>query len=54
MRILSSELAAHVGKRVTLAGWVHANRALGAVSFVVVRDRCGIAQVVFSESLALA
>ena len=54
MRILSSELPAHAGERVTLAGWVHANRELGAVSFVVVRDRCGMAQVVLSEPLALA
>ncbi len=54
MRLLSSELPAHVGERVTLAGWVHANRALGAVSFVVVRDRCGLAQLVLRESLALA
>ncbi len=53
MRVLSSELPAHVGKRVTLAGWVHANRELGAVSFVMVRDRCGIAQVVSRGSLAL-
>jgi len=53
MRILSSELPAHVGQRVTLAGWVHANRELGSLSFVVVRDRCGIAQLVLSESLAL-
>ena len=54
MRLLSTELPAHVGKRVTLAGWVHAHRELGAVSFLVVRDRCGIAQAVVSDTLGLA
>jgi len=43
-RIYSSELPAHVGERVLLAGWVHAKRDLGSVSFLVVRDRAGLAQ----------
>jgi nondiscriminating aspartyl-tRNA synthetase len=49
MRILSTELPAHAGERVTLAGWIHAKRELGAVSFVVLRDRAGLAQIVLSE-----
>ena len=53
MRVLSTELPAHVGEHVALAGWVHAKRDLGALSFVVLRDRAGLSQVVLSESLEL-
>ena len=50
MRVLSTELGAHVGKRVTLAGWLHAKRELASVSFAVLRDRAGLAQVVVDPS----
>src|SRR5919197_773484 len=53
MRVLSTELGAHVGERVTLAGWLHAKRELGAVSFVLLRDRAGLAQVVVNGALEL-
>jgi nondiscriminating aspartyl-tRNA synthetase len=53
MRVLSTELRAHVGECVTLAGWLHAKRELGAVSFVLVRDRAGVAQVVVDGALEL-
>ena len=50
MKVLSTELGAHVGERVTLAGWLHAKRELGSVSFAVLRDRAGLAQVVVDPS----
>src|SRR5919202_309014 len=53
MRVLSTELEAHVGERVTLAGWLHGKRELGAVSFVLVRDRAGLAQVVVDGAVEL-
>jgi len=37
----------HVGQKVTLSGWVHRSRNLGAMVFVDVRDRYGITQVMF-------
>jgi nondiscriminating aspartyl-tRNA synthetase len=53
VRILTSKLAAHAGERVRLAGWVHARRDLGIVSFVVLRDRSGLAQIVLDKPLDL-
>src|SRR5438067_2716020 len=53
MRVLSTDLSSHIGERVTLAGWLHAKRELGAVSFVLVRDRAGLVQAVVDGTLDL-
>ena len=46
MRILNHEIPSAVGQTVTVAGWVHRRRRLAAVSFLVLRDRSGLSQIV--------
>ena len=40
----------NVGQRVTLAGWVQKVRNLGAMTFIDLRDRYGITQIVVEEN----
>ena len=53
-RIFSGQLATCVGRRVRVAGWLHHQRKLGRVSFVLLRDREGIAQIVVSDDATRA
>src|SRR5215213_1003370 len=46
------ELRLHnVGKEVTLAGWVQTIRKFGSITFIDLRDRYGITQLLFGEEL---
>src|SRR5215217_6220755 len=46
------ELRLHnVGKEVTLAGWVQTIRKFGSITFVDLRDRYGLTQLLFGEEL---
>lgn len=49
MRILSRDVAAHIGKQVTIEGWIHKKRLLGGLNFINVRDRSGLTQVVVED-----
>ncbi len=42
---------ANVGEQVTLAGWVQTIRKFGSITFVDLRDRYGMTQILFDEKL---
>ena len=48
-RTLNTALPSKVGQHATVQGWVHRRRRLGAVSFLILRDRSGLAQVVLAD-----
>jgi nondiscriminating aspartyl-tRNA synthetase len=53
-RTLAAELPSAVpGSPVLIEGWVHRRRALGAVTFLILRDRSGLAQAVVRDPGAL-
>lgn len=53
MRVLAAQLAEHAGQTVEIAGWVQRRRQLKSVTFVIVRDRSGLAQVVTNSQAVM-
>jgi nondiscriminating aspartyl-tRNA synthetase len=45
-RVLAADLPRHVGEQARIAGWLHRRRELKSVTFLIVRDRSGLAQAV--------
>lgn len=50
-RVLIRDAAARIGEKVCLKGWIHRIRELGGISFVILRDRSGFAQLVFQGAV---
>jgi nondiscriminating aspartyl-tRNA synthetase len=53
-RIWTTDLGSHVGERVRLAGWLHRLRQLSGVSFLILRDGKGLAQIVVDDPALVA
>ena len=49
MRILSKDVTTHVGETIQIEGWLHKKRLLGGLTFINVRDRAGLTQVVIKD-----
>ncbi len=48
IRVLAGELGTQIGRQVTISGWLHRKRELKSVTFLIIRDRSGLAQVVLA------
>lgn len=49
MRTLSDQAVKHIGETITVEGWLHKKRLLGGLTFINVRDRCGLIQIVIKD-----
>jgi nondiscriminating aspartyl-tRNA synthetase len=48
-RSLVRDLKKEIGKKVLLSGWLHKKRLLGGLTFINLRDRSGLAQIVIKD-----
>ncbi len=48
-RVLTRDVKAHVGKEITMRGWLHKKRLLGGLNFINLRDRGGLVQIVLDK-----
>lgn len=48
-RVLNIDLKKHINGEVSISGWLHKKRLLGALTFINLRDRSGLAQIVVQD-----
>ncbi len=48
-RTLSSDIAQNIGKQATVQGWIHKKRLMGGLTFINIRDRRGLVQVLVED-----
>lgn len=48
-RTLNSKVKSHDGKEIIIQGWLHKKRLLGGLTFINVRDRSGLVQIVVED-----
>lgn len=53
-RVWTTQIGAHIGERVRIAGWLHRVRQLSNLSFLILRDAQGLAQVVVEDATVIA
>ncbi len=55
-RLPISQLVQHIGQEVTISGWLHNFRRLKHISFLILRDVSGLAQIVLenTESIGIS
>ncbi|HEY1917632.1 MAG TPA: aspartate--tRNA(Asn) ligase [Streptosporangiaceae bacterium] len=53
-RVLAADVPAHIGQQIRVAGWLHRRRQLKSLTFLVIRDRTGLAQVVAATPAEIA
>jgi nondiscriminating aspartyl-tRNA synthetase len=49
VRIISKDLKQHIGEKVMVQGWLHKKRLLGGLTFINLRDRGGLVQIVIKD-----
>ena len=50
-RVLVQDLKSYIGREVTVAGWIHSIRKQGKITFLILRDRSGIVQLITEGSM---
>lgn len=48
-RTLAKDIADHIDKKITAEGWLHKKRLLGGLTFINLRDRSGLVQILIED-----